>query len=51
MPAVAICTVSNTWKEPMTVTTSTSAITGRSSGIVIVRNIRHSLAPSVAAAS
>ena len=51
MPAVAIWIVSKTWKEPTTVTTSTSASTGRSSGSVIVQNILHSLAPSSAAAS
>jgi hypothetical protein len=48
---VAICTVSNTWNEPISVTTSTSARTGRSSGSVTVQNIFHSLAPSSAAAA
>lgn len=44
-------TVSNTWNEPITVMISTTASTGRSSGIVIRQNMRHSLAPSTFAAS
>jgi hypothetical protein len=48
---VVTATVSNTWNDPTTVITSTSASTGRSSGSVMRRNICHSLAPSTRAAS
>jgi hypothetical protein len=50
-PAVVTATVSNTWNDPITVMISTTASTGRSSGMVIRQNIRHSLAPSTRAAS
>ncbi len=44
-------TVSKTWNEPVTVITSTIASTGRISGIVMRQNERHSVLPSMAAAS
>ena len=50
-PLVVTATVSNTWNEPVTVITRTNARIGRSSGSVICQKERHSVLPSIAAAS
>ncbi|EGQ74297.1 methionine biosynthesis protein [Actinomyces sp. oral taxon 448 str. F0400] len=44
-------TVSKTWKEPIIVMMRTSVRIGRSSGIVILQNMVHWLAPSTLPAS
>ena len=48
-PSVVTCTMSKTWKELITVSTTTMTRIGRSSGMVIRRNIWISLAPSTRA--
>jgi hypothetical protein len=50
-PCVVTWTMSNTWKELITVSTTTMARIGRSSGMVRRRNIWNSLAPSIRPAS
>jgi hypothetical protein len=48
---VVTATVSKTWNDPTTVMIRTSARIGRSSGTVMLRNIRASPAPSIRPAS
>ena len=50
-PWVVTCTMSNTWKELITVRTTTMTRIGRSRGTVSRRNICVSLAPSTRPAS
>ena len=50
-PLVVTCTMSKTWNELITVSTTTITRIGRSSGTVRRRNICSSLAPSIRPAS